>query len=116
MNEEILLSLIEKTLSEKKAENIKTLDVKKLTDVTDFFVIGTSTSTRHAKALSRYILEAAQKKFDLKPYGIEGDEEGEWILIDFLSIVVHIMLPETREFYNLESLWRATKSLRVEEK
>jgi len=115
MNEKKLLDLIVKTLDEKKAEDIKTLDVKKLTDVTDFFVICTSPSARHAKALLRYVVEEVRSKLNLKPYGTEGEEEAEWILIDFLSIVVHIMLPNTREFYDLESLWRATKNLRTEE-
>jgi ribosome-associated protein len=116
MNEKTLLDLITTTLAEKKAEDIKALDVKKLTDVTDTFVICTSPSTRHAKALLRYVTEEVLNQLDIKPYGVEGNEEGEWILIDFLSVVVHIMLPETREFYDLESLWRATKTLRTEEK
>jgi len=116
MNEQKLLDLITKTLDEKKAEDIKTLDVKKLTDVTDFFVICTSPSARHTKALLRYVVEEVRNELDLKPYGMEGEEEGEWILIDFLSVVVHIMLPDTRVFYDLESLWRATKTLRTEEK
>jgi ribosome-associated protein len=114
-NEKKLLNLILKVLDEKKAENITTLNVKKLTSVTDFFVICTAPSKRHAKALLRYLLEEVRQKLDLKPYGVEGDEEAEWILLDFLSVVIHIMQPDTREFYNLESLWRMTQSLRKEE-
>jgi ribosome-associated protein len=115
MSEEKLLDLIINVLDSKKAEDIKTLSVKKLTDVTDFFVICTTPSKRHAKALLRYVLEEARHQLDIKPYGVEGEEDGEWILIDFLSIVVHIMSKDAREFYDLDSLWHMTKNLRDEE-
>ena len=116
MNEKIILHCITQTLVEKKAEAIKTIDVTKLTDISDFFVICTASSTRHAKALLGYVVEAVKKRLNLNPYGVEGEEQGEWILIDFLSVVVHIMLPETRQFYDLESLWRVTKNSRIQEK
>jgi ribosome-associated protein len=80
--------------------------------VTDFFLIFTASSKRHAKALSRHVVEHVLEKANIKPYGVEGEEEADWILIDFLSIVVHIMTQETREFYDLESLWRITKDSR----
>jgi ribosome-associated protein len=115
INEKKLLDLVVDVLNEKKAEDIKTLSVKKLTDVTDFFVLCTASSKRHAKALLRYVLEATHNQLNIKPYGVEGEEDAEWILIDFLSIVVHVMTPSAREFYDLESLWHMTKSLRADE-
>lgn len=116
MNETTLTDLILKILDEKKAQEVTTLDVKKLTDVTDYFVICTTPSKRHAKALLRYLLDEIRHTLNIKPYGIEGEAEGEWILLDFLEVVIHIMQKDARKFYNLESLWHMTQNLRTTEK
>jgi ribosome-associated protein len=107
-----LLNLIIRTLDKKKAENVTLLNVKAFTQITDCFIIVTATSKRHAKALLRHLLNHTKEQLNIKPYGVEGEEDGEWILVDFLSTVVHIMQKETREFYNLESLWHMTKNSR----
>jgi len=111
MNEKTLLELIKKTLLDKKAFDLTVLDVKKLTTVTDYFVICSATSSRHAKALSDH-LQKEIKEQGVKPYGVEGGTSSKWILLDYLDIVVHIMLENTREFYDLESLWNTTQKSR----
>ena len=80
------------------------LDVRNLTDITDFMIIASGSSHRHVHAMADRIREAARKQ-SFRPIGIEGDSENDWILIDFSDVVVHLMMPEVREFYNLESLW-----------
>ncbi len=86
-----------------KALDITFLDVTSLTSITDFMIIATGTSTRHVKSLVRQL--ADNTKDIGVPIGIEGVESGEWVLVDFGDVVIHIMLKSAREFYNLESLW-----------
>lgn len=91
-------------LEDHKAKNITVLDVSKLTDITDLMIICTGNSNRHVKTLAQYLLSAAKAK-GMTIYGIEGEKEGEWILIDLVDAIIHIMIPQEREFYNLEKLW-----------
>ncbi len=111
MNTEELNQLIMSTLEDNKANDIKNIDVTSLTNVTDRMIICTATSTRHAAALAEKVVRTA-KKNGVKPMSVEGEEQGEWILIDLLDIIVHIMLEETREFYSLEKLWSMTETAR----
>jgi|GEM_PF-98216 len=100
-----LNKLITTTLDEHKAENITTLDVRQTTNFTDYMIICSATSTRQIKALSNHLV-VELKKHQVKPLGVEGDTGAdEWALIDCGDILVHIMLPQTREFYSLEKLW-----------
>ena len=99
-----VLRLILGALDEAKAEDIRQLDVRKLTDITDFMVIASGTSHRHVHAMAERVREAARKK-QLSPIGIEGEAENDWILIDYADVVVHLMMPQVREFYSLERLW-----------
>lgn len=92
------------TLSAHKAVDVVALDVTKLTTITDFMIICSATSNRHAKGLADNVVAKA-KANGHPPLGVEGQKEAEWILIDLIDVVVHIMLPQTREFYNLEKLW-----------
>ena len=98
-------------LDEHKALDISNIDVTTLTDVTDYLIICSATSTRHAKALADKLIRA-MKKQGVKPLGLEGEDQGEWILADLQDVVVHIMLPEVREFYDLEKLWSMTEEMR----
>lgn len=92
-------------LEDLKAVNVVELDVSEMTDVTDFMVIASGNSNRHVKSLAENVRMEA-KKLGIRPIGIEGEESGDWILVDFGDVVVHVMLPATRDFYDLERLWR----------
>ena len=91
-------------LEDHKAKDITVLDVSDITDITDLMIICTGNSNRHIKTLADYVIVNAKKK-GLEIFGIEGQKEGEWVLIDLVDAIVHIMLPTVREFYNLEKLW-----------
>ena len=100
-----LLDLVLDALKELKAKNIASLDVRAMTSVADDMVIASGTSSRHVKALADSVMEKA-KKSGYKPLGTEGERGAEWILVDLGDVVVHLMLPATREFYDLERLWQ----------
>ena len=103
-NSTVLKDLVITSLDDLKAVNITTLPVSHLTAVTDYMVICTGTSDRHVKALANNLVrELKDKGYSAKT---EGEGEGEWILIDAGDAIVHIMLPKTRDFYNLEGLWQ----------
>lgn len=95
---------IAKSASDLKAVNIKVLDLTKLSAFTDFFVICTGTSDRHVQSIADKIV-LDQKKKGENATCIEGYNEGEWVLVDFGTVVAHVFLAETREFYNIEKLW-----------
>jgi len=91
-------------LDDLKAANVCVLDVRSLTDVTDTIIIACGTSDRHVKSLAARVLERAQLA-GLRALGIEGQREGDWVLVDLQDVIVHLMLPRVREFYGLEKLW-----------
>ena len=91
---------------EKKAEDIVLLDMRGLVDYTDFLVICTGRMPRQTKAISEEIRHRLKKDLGVTPRRVEGEKEGDWILIDALDIVVHVFTPEAREFYRLDRLWR----------
>jgi len=99
-----LKNQIVRVLEDLKGQNIVVLDVSKLTDITDFMIVVSGTSSRQVKALADVVMSAA-KSLDIKPLGIEGKEGLEWVLVDLGDVVVHVMHPDSREFYNLEGLW-----------
>ena len=104
MNSEQLTDLVVDALDDIKAQDIVRLDVRDMTTVTDYMVVASGTSNRHVQAL---VENVAKKATDAghKPIGIEGETGGEWVLLDLQDTLVHVMLPEVREFYNLEKLW-----------
>ncbi|HET7569035.1 MAG TPA: ribosome silencing factor [Gammaproteobacteria bacterium] len=104
MTTDDLKDLAVKALDDLKAVDIKVLDVRGATAITDMMVIASGTSDRHVRALAHAVLDAA-RDVGVKPLGVEGEQGGEWILLDLNDIVVHVMLPRMREFYNLEKLW-----------
>lgn len=104
MEAETLKQVVLDALDDLKAVNPVTLDVAALTDVMDYLVIASGTSNRHVKSLANNVCMEAKKR-GMRPIGVEGDDAGEWVLVDFGDVVVHVMLPATRDFYDLERLW-----------
>jgi ribosome-associated protein len=104
MKSEALADLVVDALDDVKAKDIVRLDVRDMTTVTDYMVVASGTSNRHVKALVEHVAEKA-KEAGHRPVGIEGEEAGEWVLLDLRDTLVHVMLPKVREFYNLEKLW-----------
>jgi len=96
--------VVVEALEDVKAVDIRVLDVEGLSNFTDYMIIASGTSTRQVKALATSVLVEA-KKAGMTVLGHEGDNPGEWILIDLGDVVVHIMVPQVRDFYNLEKLW-----------
>ena len=101
------LKVVHEALLDVKAKDILELNVGAISNVADYMVIASGTSTRHIKALADNVAEEARKA-GFRPIGVEGERDAEWILIDLGFVVVHVMLPTARKFYDLESLWRAT--------
>lgn len=111
MQAEQLKTLAVQALEDVKAINVAEFDVRGMTAVTDFMIVATGTSDRHVKSLANAVVVAC-KKAGVKPLGIEGEREGEWVLVDLGDVVVHVMQPRIREFYALEKLWSVTEQNR----
>ena len=99
-----LQALAVNALEDLKAVDVRVLDVQELTSITDRMIIASGTSSRHVKSLADHVALKA-KQAGNSPLGVEGEQNAEWILIDLGDVIVHVMLPETREFYALEKLW-----------
>ncbi len=109
-----LLKIVIDTLDAHKGVNIKTIDVRDKTTVTDYMVLVTGTSDRHLQALCDYVLQNV-KENGLKPLGVEGGEGSDWVLLDLGDIILHVMTAQTREFYQLEKLWETDFDAPVEQ-
>jgi len=93
-------------IAEKKGENIISLDLRKIPEaVADFFIICEASNNNQLKAIADSVEEEVKKSCNESPYKHEGRQAQQWILIDYVNIVVHIMLPEPRKFYQLEEMW-----------
>lgn len=104
-NSKIFKAIIH-AIHEKKGEKIVSLDLKKIPEaVTDFFIICEATNPTQLKAIADFVEEEVKKKCGEGPYKHEGRQGEQWILIDYVNVVVHIMLPEPRKFYRLEEMW-----------
>jgi ribosome-associated protein len=106
MQTEEMLNKVVSILDEGKAKNIKVIDVREKTSITDYFVVASGTSERHVKSLADQVVEKL-KRDSVQPLGVEGEQVGEWVLVDLGDVVLNVMLPQTREFYQLEKLWEA---------
>lgn len=105
MNADEIKTLALEALDDLKGKNIVTLDVREVTDIADYMVICTGTSNRHVKSLADNVALELKKR-GCQALGLEGvSQASEWALVDFGDVVVHVMLPDTRDFYDLERLW-----------
>ncbi len=103
-----LLNVIAQVIFDKKGFNILALDVRGISSLTDFLVIAEGNVDRHLQAMAHLIIDAL-KKMGISPYIVEGMEGGEWIVLDYLNVIVHLFLPVFREKYRLEQLWKKGK-------
>ena len=101
-----IFKLIIKAIQEKKGENIVSLDLRKIPEaVSDYFIICEATSTTQVRAIADFVEDTIKKELGELPYRHEGYNALQWVLIDYVNIVVHVMLPATRKFYKLEEMW-----------
>lgn len=101
-----LTTLVLDALDDLKAVDPVVVDVRELSSVMDFLVVASGTSSRHVKSLADNVIVKAKEQ-GARPIGVEGETVGEWVLVDFGDVVVHVMQPATRSFYDLERLWTA---------
>jgi ribosome-associated protein len=106
MQLEQLKELVVETLNDMKARDVVVMDVRGKTAVTDYMIVASGTSDRHVKAVAETVAYRAKEAGE-PPLGTEGVAEGEWALVDLNGVVLHVMLPKVRDFYNLERLWSA---------
>ena len=106
------LRLIKNALEDKKAENIVVLDVSRLTNIADFFVVASASSPVHARAIAEHLIEEMEKAGYAVDH-VEGMEFGNWVLVDLLDVIVHIFTPEWREHYGIEWIWAEAERLEV---
>jgi len=107
-----LKTVVIDALADMKALEVKVLDVRGLTDVADLMVIASGTSDRHVRSVAQRVVERT-KEAGFRPHGVEGQQDGDWVLIDLNEMIVHVMLPRVREFYGLEKLWDITATKRA---
>ncbi|HEY8896117.1 MAG TPA: ribosome silencing factor [Niastella sp.] len=93
-------------IKEKKGDNIVSLDLRKIPEaVADYFIICEASSTTQVKAIADFVMAHVETAVEETPYHSEGQQSSHWILVDYVNVVVHVMLPETRKFYKLEEMW-----------
>jgi ribosome-associated protein len=99
-----LVRTITTALDDMKAVNVRVMDVRGVTDIADCMVIASGNSDRHVRSIADRVVERS-KAAGFRPFGREGERDGEWVLVDLNDVIVHVMLPRVREFYGLEHLW-----------
>jgi ribosome-associated protein len=114
---DILLANIIKGIEDVKGNDIDILDLRELENtVCDYFVICNGTSNTQVNAIVNSVQKAVSKELKEKPWHVEGTENGEWVLMDYVHIVVHVFQKHIREYYNIESLWGDAKITSIENK
>jgi ribosome-associated protein len=113
MDSKKLALLCREFADNKKAEDIVVLDVRKLSSVTDFFVIASGTSEPHLRAILEEVTEKLREEHGVRPRAVDGTAHGAWVVLDFFDVIVHIMRADVREHYDLESLWGDAPQLKV---
>lgn len=109
-----LSETIRSAIEDLKGIDIVSIDVREMTSIADEMIIATGTSNRHVKALCRNLIDQAKEQ-GFRPLSSEGEDVADWILVDFGDMLVHLMLPDTREFYDLERLWSLTPESRQQD-
>ena len=105
MDSKKLALLCRELADNKKAEDIVVLDVRKLSSVTDYFVIASGTSEPHLRAIVDEITDTLRDDYDVRPKAVDGTLHAAWVVMDFFDVIVHIMRTDVRERYDLETLW-----------
>jgi len=111
MQTEALKILAIEALNDLQAIDLVAIDVRSLTTITDYMIICSGRSTRHVKSLADSLASKAKSQ-QISYVHMEGDQENEWVIVDLGDVVAHVMLPNVREFYNLEELWEPVKIAR----
>lgn len=114
MNSKQLSQFVAELTFEKKAEHVIIMDLRKITSITDYFVVCSGDSDIQVKAICDHIREQLEQK-DIKIWHIEGYQALNWVLMDLVDVVIHIFKPEVRDYYALERLWGDAKIIRVED-
>ncbi len=104
MKNEKLKNFILEQLEEIKAKDIKVLELADDNTIADFMIVSSGTSSRHVKSIAVLLIKAL-KEADMPPLGVEGEDAAEWVLVDCGDVVVHVMQPTVRDYYQLEKLW-----------
>lgn len=112
MKPQELLSEVCRLAQDKKAHDLVSLDMRGVLGYTDWFVVCSGNSERQTKAIHDGILEGLKREHDMLPRRVEGLPSADWILMDYLDVVVHIFTPATRDFYRLEQLWGEAPAMR----
>jgi len=111
------LALLCRDLAEnRKAENTVVLDVKKVSSVTDYFVVASGTSEPHLRAITDEITEKLRDEHNLRPHAVDGTLQTAWVVLDYFDVIVHVMRTDVRERYNLEGLWGDAPQVRARKK
>ena len=116
MDSKKLAQLCRDFADNKKAENIIILDVRKLSSVTDYFVIASGTSEPHLRAIVDEITDQLREEHGLRPLRRDGTVHGAWVVLDFFDVIVHVMRADARERYDLESLWGDAARVKLRKK
>ena len=100
-----LLSALVDSIDNAKGVDAAVIDVRDMTDITDYMIVVTGTSSRHVRAIMRSVTDSLREA-GVRPFGVEGEQHGQWVLLDYNDVLVHVMMRDTREFYDLENHWK----------